>query len=100
MATVDYDKLSAKDKAKLAKEFSDKFNEAFLKEGTRETLAAQLVKQLRQIGSSALVDEVSNYFYNDHGSKYISKNKGTAGGAGLFEPTKNYPNPLNLRQNR
>jgi len=98
MATVDYDKLSAKDKAKLAKEFSDKFNEAFLKEGTRETLAAQLVKQLRQIGSSALVDEVSNYFYNDHGSKYISKNKGTAGGAGLFEPTKNYPNPLNLRQ--
>lgn len=69
MATVDYDKLSAKDKAKLAKEFSDKFHRAFIGKGTRENLAAQIVKQLRQIGSSELINKVSDTFYNDHGNK-------------------------------
>ena len=92
MATVDYDKLSTKDKAKLAKEFSDKFNEAFEGEGTKETLAAQLVKQLRQIGSSALVDEVSNSFYNEHGTKHTSKTRRIFGGA-AYKPYR-----LNLRQ--
>ena len=71
MANVDYDNLSAKEKEELAKTYADQFDKAYGGnfDGTNETLAALLVKELRAIGSSDLVNKINQLYYNTHGDR-------------------------------
>ena len=72
MANVDYDNLSREDKNELALWYANQFHISFNKgqPGTQEHLTAELAKQLRQIGSSELINRVNNTFYRKHGKAY------------------------------
>lgn len=67
MATVDYDKISAKDKEALINRYVRSFNEAFKGIGTKTGLADDLIEELRAIGSSDLINDINQKYKDEHG---------------------------------
>ena len=66
MANADYTNLSDKEKQKLISKYVSKFREALGGIGTNESLASRMVKELRQIGSSDLINDINEAYDEKH----------------------------------
>jgi len=67
MANADYTNLSDTEKKNLRNKYVKQFRSAFKGWGTNEELAARLVKQLREVGSSDLVNDINREYDEQHG---------------------------------
>jgi hypothetical protein len=67
MANADYTNLSDTEKKKLISRYSKSFRLAFKGLGTNTSLADKLVKELREIGSSDLVNAINTEYETAHG---------------------------------
>ena len=66
MANADYTNLSEREKKKLISKYVSKFREALGGIGTNESLASRMVKELRQIGSSDLINDINEAYDEKH----------------------------------
>lgn len=66
MANADYTNISESEKKKLISRYVSKFREALSGIGTNESLASRMVKELRQIGSSDLINDINKKYKEEH----------------------------------